>query len=82
MIHPTLLTVGQTGVFRIGFAKNLEDGHAFSKVFLEKTPESDFKRFVQTLEDRRIAAFKKAVDAYANSQGGEEVNLDAQHDSD
>lgn len=61
-------------------AKTSDASVLLEKTMLEKTP-TDLKPAAEQLSARREAAFKKAIDAFANATGGED-QADGEDDSD
>jgi hypothetical protein len=60
--------------------KSDESGRELAIIMLQKAPES-IKAESEALDKRRMEAFKKAVNAFANSTGGED-KADEEDDSD
>jgi len=68
------------GLVKKNMAKSDEAGTELAAVMLQKAPQS-IKAESEALDKRRVAAFKKAVAAFANSSGGED-KADEEDDSD
>lgn len=63
-----------TGLVKKNILKSQDAGVALSEAMIAKAPEAQ-KAEAAELEKRRVAAFKKAVDAFANSTGGEDTAI-------
>lgn len=68
------------GLVKKNMGKTSEASVKLEKTMLEKTP-ADLKPEAEKLSARREAAFKKAIGAFANAQGGED-QADGEDDSD
>jgi hypothetical protein len=68
------------GLVKKNMAKSDEAGTELAVVMLQKAPPS-IKAESEALDQRRIAAFKKAVGAFENSSGGED-KAEEEDDSD
>jgi hypothetical protein len=69
-----------TGLVKKNMEKSDEAGSELSAIMLAKAPDS-IKAESEALDARRVAAFKKATSAFANSKGGED-QADGAEDSD
>lgn len=68
---PSISHANMLGLVKKNMGKSNEAGSELSAIMLSKTPES-IKAESVTLDQRRVAAFKKATAAFEGAVGGED----------